>query len=232
MRCDFHTVTVLNNSDSVDLHGLKRKKQIVMVKKKKKQPQSAVQVLFLQVLTFLKETNHFPVALGTAVGTHTNTHARTHAHKRMSTNTFFIDRVGIISPLRGVHEFSRIFRSSFSFSAASPSPARRGSSSPWQSYLLMVTVWFRAAAARGRFDLGLGAGEEGGLGERRSCSSSPGRLRVNAQFIESLRWCRVSAVGGSGERLQARSVVRIRDEGCCLPSEVCCLHRSACCPCG
>lgn len=95
-------------------------------------------------------------------------------------------------------------RSCFSFSAASPS-----SSSPWQSYLLMVTVLFRVAAARWRFDLGLGVGEEGGLGDRRSCSSSTGRLRVNAQFYRISQV--VSGVCGRRVRGEAAGLIGRQD---------------------
>lgn len=65
-----------------------------------------------------EETNHFPVAIGTAVGAHTHTHP--HAQKHASTNIFFFPHVVIISTLSGVKECSRgMFktRSSFSFSA-------------------------------------------------------------------------------------------------------------------
>lgn len=97
-------------------------------------------------------------------------------------------------------------RSSFRSSAASPS-----SSSPWQSYLLMVTVLLRAAAARWRFDLGLSAGEEEGLGDRRSCSSSPGWLHVIAQYYRISQV--VSGVCGGRVRGEAAGLIGRRDLG-------------------
>lgn len=95
--------------------------------------------------------------------------------------------------------------------ASRPRAVSPSSSSPWQSYLLMVTVLFRAAAARWRFDLGLGAGEEGGLGDRRSCSSSPGRLHVNAQYYRISQV--VSGVCGGRVRGAAAGLVGRRDPG-------------------